>query len=161
MMNTRNAAKGRWLDRTRQRWKARAVYLISAIQVSALVAAFVVVPARRITTFWVLAGTVIPFWALVLSIRCRVCGEHVMLWAWKRPNTIGDLNRLEACPQCGARDDRGEFLTGDSPAPDPRTPHVDTLFEHARRSGRSAWIVYVAIAAGGLWLLTWLVDLLR
>ena len=96
---------GRWLDRTHQRWKVRAVYLTSAIQISALVAAFIVVPENRITAFWVLAGTVIPFWLLVLSVRCRVCGEYVMLWAWKRTNTIGDLHRLEACPQCGALDD--------------------------------------------------------
>jgi predicted RNA-binding Zn-ribbon protein involved in translation (DUF1610 family) len=94
-----------WLDRTRQRWKVRAAYVLSPIQIGALIDLFVAPEAPRFV--WVFFGETIAvalLWVLVLSVRCRVCGEFVMYRVWKDPgNSIRRLSNLQACPDCGAR----------------------------------------------------------
>jgi hypothetical protein len=102
-----------WLDRTHQRWKVRAAYALSPIQIALLIDLFLVPDSPRfIWVFFAQGIAVALLLALVFFVRCRVCGEFVMYRVWKEPgNSIKRLSRLEACPDCGARGDDLSSLT--------------------------------------------------
>lgn len=157
-----SAREARWLDRTGQRWKVRAAYLTSVVQVSALISVFVVEDDNsRLTAFCVMGAALILLAMFVLSVRCRVCGEHVMIWAWNRRNTIGDLDRLETCPQCGARDDSDKPVNGQPAAARDGDGKAALSLDRVRQPWRPAWFVYVIAGMVGLWLLRWLMELVR
>lgn len=134
---------------------------MSALQITALVSIFVVNDDKtRLTAFCAMGGALILLAVFVLSVRCRVCGEHVMVWAWNRRNTIGDLDRLDGCPQCGAYDDDGSLIDARSAPTQKAKERVALSLDRVRQPPRPAWFVYVIAGIGALWLLRWVMGLL-
>lgn len=102
----------RWLDRTRQRWKARTAYVFASVVVVAFVTMLLTDNVRLMG--WAIIAFVaasIGFAAFMLSVKCRVCDEYVMLSIWKSSrDPIGRLESLESCPNCGAGTNEDRFV---------------------------------------------------
>lgn len=149
-----------WLHRTGQRWKARAAYVLAVVQLAALAGTFLGPSDYRLTCFWLLTAAAVVFWPLFLMVRCRVCGEFVLMWAWEGPDWISRLERLRACPQCGATDDSAKgkrmqpTVTGGAPIQGP-------IFERMRQPPQRSWVVSLAVLVGGILLLRLLAGLTR
>jgi len=150
----------RWLSRTRQRWKARGAYVAAFVQVSALVGMLVGPSAHRFTCFWVMTVALVLFGLLFVSLRCKVCGEFVMAWAWDSPDWISRLERLRACPQCGATDSSG-FPKSERPASAAEGPSPGPTFDRMRQPPRKSWVVSFAVVVGALLLLRLLAGLVQ
>ena len=159
--STHRSKAARWLDRTGQRWKVWSAYVAVAVQASALLVFFFGGEAEhRLLAFSVLGGALLAFAILALSLRCRVCGEFVFIWAWHQRDGFSALAGLEACPQCGARDDRDKLPIGPAPAGD-RVGVGGLSFDRVRQPRSLKWLTPVIAVMVGLWLLRWLMDLLR
>jgi predicted RNA-binding Zn-ribbon protein involved in translation (DUF1610 family) len=154
----RPASEEGWLDATRQRWKARVAYSAAAIQVVALCAIFVVDRAHRMTAFWLALGALAMFAAFSVSVRCRACGAHVLIWSLKHERP---LSSLQECPECGSRSDKIE--TGKPPTlmAGPTSRNTSFSLERVTRSPGTSWVVYLAVGMLAVWVIRWLWDLFR
>ncbi len=151
---------GRWLSRTGQQWKLWSAYVVAAVQALALLVFFFGREAgHRLLAFWVLGGGVLAFAILALSLRCRVCGEFIFVWALHEWDGFGALAGLEACPQCGARDDTDQLPMGPAQASNPVGKGA-LSFDRVRHPRSLRWLPVIA-GMVGVWLLRLLTDLLR
>lgn len=91
---------------TRQRWKFRAIVWVGFLNFAAF--CVVILTSNRALYLWAFAGLLVMLPAMLccgLGIKCRVCGELVLVWAIRRGKWINRMEKLTACPSCGARDD--------------------------------------------------------
>jgi hypothetical protein len=108
-----------WLDRTGQRWKVRALWLLIAVSLAAFLIAYLMLASAALSTD-VQAAAIMSATALGLStfiwflraIRCPACGRRPA-WALVRSQSIGlwlpKLLSATACPLCA---DAGRPPTG-------------------------------------------------
>ena len=158
VLRVRPNAKEGWLDATGQRWKARVAYWAAAIEVVALCAIFMVDGTHRMTAFWVGLGALVIFGIFSISVRCRACGAHVLIWSLKHERP---LSRLRECPECGSRTDKIE--TDKAPTLSvSATPRISQLsLERATRGSGTSWVVYLTLGTLGVWIVRWLWELFR
>lgn len=151
----------RWLSRTGQQWKLWLAYVVAAVQAVALLVFFFGREAEhRLLAFWVLGGAILAFAILAVSLRCRVCGEFIFMWALREWDGFGAVAGLEACPQCGARNDTDKLPM--RPARESDLVGKGGLsFDRVRHPRRPRWLLPVIAGMVTIWLLRWLRDLLR